>query len=185
MRMAQTSPASLPVLMKAIQTISGDSGQSHSRVCMEKAQCHQNYPSPLTFPFSLERNIGWSLSMEIRTHSSKADSASLEFLPVVAAELQATHQTALRCVPRSACCTRAVPAPLLCSSAGAGTAVQLSSTLIGSVRRRAVLGSQIALLHKQPRAKCCRSRCAEPLLGECRNCAAISKRSRGAQISLG
>ena len=92
---------------------------------------------------------------------------------------------ALCCVPRSACCTRAVPALLLHSSAGAGTAVQLSSTLIGSVRRRAVLGSQIALLHKQPRAKCCRSRCAEPLLGECRNCAAISKRSRGAQISLG
>jgi len=31
--------------------------------------------------------------MEIRTHSLKADSASLEVLPVVAAELQATHQT--------------------------------------------------------------------------------------------
>ena len=103
MRMAQTSPASLPVLMKTIQMISGDSGQSDSHVCMEKAQCHQNYPSPLTS--SLERNIGWPLSMEIRTHSLKADSASLEFLPVVAAELQATHQTALRCVPRSACCT--------------------------------------------------------------------------------
>ena len=83
--------------------ISGDSGQSDSHVCMEKAQCHQNYPSPLTS--SLERNIGWPLSMEIRTHSLKADSASLEFLPVVAAELQATHQTVLCCVPRSDCCT--------------------------------------------------------------------------------
>ena len=69
----------------------------------QTSKCHQNYPSPLTS--SLERNIGWPLSMEIRTHSLKADSASLEFLPVVAAELQATHQTALRCVPRSACCT--------------------------------------------------------------------------------
>ena len=69
----------------------------------QTSKCHQNYPSPLTS--SLERNIGWPLSMEIRTHSLKAESASLEFLPVVAAELQATHQTVLCCVPRSDCCT--------------------------------------------------------------------------------
>ena len=51
---------------------------------------------------------------------------------------------ALCCVPRSACCTRAVPALLLHSSAGAGTAVQLSSAFRGSVRRRAVLPSHIS-----------------------------------------
>ena len=98
----------------------------------------------MTFSSSLERNIGCPLFMEIRTHSLKADSASLEFLPVVAAELQATHQTALRCVPRSACCTRAVPALLLHSSAEGGTAVSLSSAFSGSIRRRAVLPSHIS-----------------------------------------
>ena len=95
MEVAQTSPASLPVLMKAIQMISGDAGPFHSHVGMEKAKCHQNYPSPLTSSSSLERNIGWPLSMEIRTHSLKADSASLEFLPVVAAELR--QLTSQRC----------------------------------------------------------------------------------------
>jgi len=121
-------------------------------MCMEKPQCHQNYPSPL--PSSVERKIGWPLSMEVRTHSLKADSASLEFLPVVAAELR--QLTSQRCAV-----SPGLPAALVLFLLSSCTAVPRLEPLCSSAAllEAASGGGQCchrtsAVLHNWPHLSC-------------------------------
>ena len=121
--------------------ISRDSGQSDSHV-------HGETPVSSELPISIDFICGKKYWLAL-IHGNQNPLLESRFCILgissrSGSRAEATHQSALRCVPRSACCTRAVPALLLHSSAGAGTAVQLSSAFRGSVGRRAVLPSHIS-----------------------------------------